>query len=379
MPVMTIKMHLFFHDRIIRIGLFAICCLVLAGNVRAQELEQSDSLSVETAQPSWLYGTYQTLYKASQYDPEYLRNEANRLKVRLSGTLQAPYFTIYPKGDMERRLIFDSEPLNDVGIDVGWNIFGLGYSFGVSAKQKRTNERFSFNTYSRFFAINAEILWLNGLSISNLEDFVSENERVSGKIALNDAYFRSRSAHVIFFPGGKKMAYGNTINPVFRQLKNAGTLVVALGYADYDFNTNIKSMDMEEHEWLSELGINKINLSKYELGAGYSYNFVTGRHWVLFVSDMIGLSAKHYAYEMYSDQTPTEETKLGGSNYFRTGACYYNKDYFIGAHLSLEVDVLSTSKFVFNKNNRLAMLYVGYKFEVERFNQFVSSLLKQEF
>ena len=370
-------MRTFFYYRIFYI--WSVINLSLTAKVHAQEIEKNDSISKETSQTSWLYDAYKTIYNASRYDPEYLKNEANRLKIRLLTTFQAPYFTVHPKSDIDKRLIFDSEPLNYVGMDIGWNIFALGYSFSTGEKQKRTNKRFSFNTYSRFFAINAEILWLNSLSISNLEDFVSENESIPEKIALNDAYFRSRSVHFVFFPGGKKMAYGNTINPVFRQLKSAGTLITALGYANYDFDTNLKNMNIEGSEWLSELGINNINLSKYELGVGYSYNFVAGRHWVLFISDMIGISAKHYSFEMFSDNTPTKETKLGGSNYFRTGACYYNKDYFIGAHVSHELDALSTNKFLFNKNNQLAVLYIGYKFKVDHFNHFISNLFKSNF
>lgn len=366
-------MRLFFYYGILLTG--TVIGLSLIGQLHAQETEKNDS----RFKTSRLHNLYKSIRNASRHDPEYLKNEANRLKIRLSGTRQAPYFTVYPKSDMEKKLLFDSEPLNSVGIDVGWNIFALGYSFGIGEKQKRTNHQFHFNTYSRFFAIDAEILWLNSLSISNLEDFASGNESFPEKVALNDAYFRSRSAHLFFFPGGKKMAYGNTINPVFRQLKSAGTLISALGYTDYDFNTNIKNMDIEENEWLSEIGINKINLSNYELGIGYSFNFVAGRHWVLFISDMIGISAKHYSFEMVSDKIPTKETKLGGSNHFRTGACYYNQDYFIGAHISHEVDLLSTNKFLFNKNNLLAVLYIGYKFKVDGFNRFASDLLKQKF
>ncbi|MDR2775122.1 MAG: DUF4421 domain-containing protein [Tannerella sp.] len=348
--------------------LSVVVSISLTGQIYAQKKD--------TVQTSWIYDKYTAFYNIYKHNPEYLKNEADRLKIRLSTTFQMPYFTIHPKDDAEKRILFDSRPLLYAGADIGWNIFSLGYSWGIGDRDEKNNRRFSFNTYSRFFAVTTEILWLNSLNISNLKDFMPDGNSVSPeKIALNGAYFRSRSAQLTFFPGGKKMAYGNTINPVFRQLKNAGTIIAALGYADYDFHTNIKNTYITENEWISELGVNKIQLSKYELGIGYSYNFVAGSHWILFVSDMIGISAKRYSYEMFTDHTPTEETKLGKCNYFRAGTCYYNKDYFVGAHVLYEIDELNTSRFLFNKNNLSAFVYVGYKFKIDRFNRFVSNLV----
>jgi hypothetical protein len=361
-------MHIFDHYKPRLLS--AVIFISLTGNACAQD-------NAETA--SWIRIRYQAFYNAYKHNPEYLKDEAGRLKIRLLSTFQSPYFTIQTKNNTEKRIRFDSRPLKYVGADIGWNIFSLDYSLGIDANSNLSNQRFSFNTYSRFFAINTEILWLNNLSVSIPEDRLSggsENAApLSKTIPLSDASFRSRSAHITFFPGGKKMAYGNTINPVFRQLKNAGTILTALGYADYNLNTNIKNLDISRYEWLTELGLNKIDLFKYELGAGYSYNFVVGNHWVLFVSDMIGISARRYTYEMSSDPAPTRETKLGGSNYFRTGTCYYNKDYFIGAHFHHELDMLNTSRFQFNKNNQTAVIYIGYKFNINRFNSLVSDVL----
>lgn len=356
---------------------FVMVFISLTDRIYAREVDDNGGISTaDTTQTSWIYDKYTAFYNTYRHNPEYLKNEADRLKIRLLSTFQMPYFTIRPKNDVEKRITFDSKPLRYVGVDVGWNIFSLGFSWGIDDGNKKNNRRFSFNTYSRFFAITTEILWLNNLNISNLEDFVSaDNGSSPEKIALDGAYFRSRSAQLTFFPGGKKMAYGNTINPVFRQLKNAGTVIVALGYADYDFHTNIKNIYIADNEWLSELDVNKINLSKYELGAGYSYNFVAGNHWVLFVSDMVGISAKRYSYEMFLDHIPTRETKLGKCNYFRMGTCYYNKDYFIGVHVSHEIDELNTSRFLFNKNSLSAFIYVGYKFRIDGFNRFVSGLM----
>jgi hypothetical protein len=353
----------------------AIISLLLSNSIYAQESPAIESLNTQKSS-SWVHDKYIAFRKAYKYNPEYLKNESNRLKFRLLGTVQTPFFTVHPQSDTEKKIIFDSEPLKYVGADIGWNIFAFGYSFGIDGKNKKKNERFSFNTFTRFFAISAEVFWLNNLSISNLEDFITEEENTHPeKVALDGTYFRSRSAQISFFPNGKKMAYGNTINPVFRQLKSAGTLILALGYSDYDFNTNLQNSEFKDDEWISEIGISKINMYKYELGVGYSYNFVVGRHWVLFLSDMIGISSQRYSYEMLSDDPFSKKTKLGGCNYFRTGACYYNKDYFIGAHVLHELDALDTSHFLFNKNNQIAVVYLGYKFNVDGFNRFVSNII----
>ena len=325
----------------------------------------------------WAYA-FNSVYK---HNPEYLKNEANQLKVRLLGTLHLPTIMIHPKSDIEKRVVFSSEPLKYIGADIGWNIFSLGYSLGLDRKNNKNSGRFSFNTYTRFFAINAELLWMNNLSIFDIDDFIPEEgitfeNEIPGKITIDGAYFRSRSFQFKFFPNGKKMSYGNTINPVFRRVKSAGTIVLSLGYNDYDFNSNFGNSDIGKYEWISEVGISNLNLSKYEFGAGYSYNFVISRRWILFTSDIIGISSKHYTYEMLYDNSHTSSTKLGVCNYFHTGTCYYNKDYYIGTNILYEFDVLNTNQFLFNRTNLTAALFIGYKFNVDGFNRFVSNALK---
>lgn len=274
----------------------AMTLLSLPYEIHAQQPPTIDSIK-SLPSSSWIHNQYNAIRKAYKHNPTYLKNEANRLKVRILGTVQVPSIEIHPKSDIEKMIIFDSEPLKYVGADIGWNIFAFGYSFGIDRKNNKNNNRVSFGTFTRFYSISAELMWLNNLRVSNLDDFLPEGENpYPEKIALDGAYFRSRSAQIGIFPNGKKMAYGNTINPVFRQLQSAGTMIFAFSYSDYNFKTNLKNIEIQDNEWISEIGINELNLFKYELGGGYSYNFVIGRRWILFVSDMVGLSAKHYTY-----------------------------------------------------------------------------------
>jgi len=365
-------MRIFFYS-LRAVFILSVLLLSLTAKVYAQDIQEADSTKAKVSS-SGISGKYMSFRRAYKHNPEYLKSEANMLRVRLLNTVQVPYFSIHPKDDIEKKLVFSSNPLMYVGADIGWNIFTFGYSIGLD--RYNSNKRFSLGTYTRFFAINAEILWLNNLMISDVDDFMPEDDDTFPiNITLDGAYFRSRSIQSKFFPNGKKMAFGNTINPVFRQLKSAGTMVLALSYADYDFNTNLSSIDREKYEWISEIGLSNLNLSKYELGAGYSYNFVVGSKWVLFISDVIGISTKHHNYKMLSDVSPTAKTNLGWCNYFRTGACYYNKSYFIGTNISYEIDALSTNHVLFNKANLNTVIYLGYKFNVSKFNSFVSDFL----
>lgn len=344
--------------------------------IGAQEHPASDSVHATRTSSSWLHNKYTAIRNIYRHDPAYLRNEANRLKIRALGSTQVPFIAIHPKSNIEKKVIFDSEPLQYVGADIGWNVFAFGYSFGINRKNNKSNNRFSFGTFTRFFSISAEIIRLNNLRLSNLDDFLPDGDNpYPEKIELDGAYFRSRTAQLGIFPNGRKMAYGNTINPVFRQLRSAGSFVFSFTYSDYNFKTNLRNVELQENEWISEIGINELDLFKYELGVGYAYNYVVGSRWVLFASNVTGLSAKHYAYEMLTDETTVRKTTAGVCNYFRTGACYYNRDYFAGVHILYENDLLSTRQFLFNKNNLLGSVYVGYKFNVDGFNRFATNIL----
>ena len=117
-------MRIFFHYKFVFLS--AMVFLSLTKNLYAQDIEKEDSLSTETVQSSWLYDAYKTIHNASKHNPEYLRNGANRLKVRLLGSLQTHFFSIHPKSDIEKKIVFDSDPLTYVGAEIGWNIFAVG-------------------------------------------------------------------------------------------------------------------------------------------------------------------------------------------------------------------------------------------------------------
>ena len=339
-----------------------------------------DSFASEKKTP-WTRRQKDALSNAFKYNPEFLKNEANKLRVRMVSTFQVPSIMVHPKSNLDRRLTFTSDPLTYVGADIGWNIFTFGYSFGLNSRNDKNNARLSFNTYARFFAINLDVLWINNLSISAIDKLVSDNDELTDdiypqKIPIDGAYFQSRSLQFKFFPNGKKMTYGNTINPKFRQIKSAGTVVFTLGYADNDFNTNLENTDFDKYSLINEVGISSLNLSKYEIGGGYSYNFVVRKRWVLFLADIVGVSAKHYTYDMLFDNLQISKTNIGLSNRLRTGACYYNKDYYIGTNVSYEADILNTSQFLFNNTGLSGNIYIGYKFNIDGFNRFVSNMLK---
>ena len=350
----------------------AAMLLTVPYRLYAQEPDGTKSFSPFASK---LYARYARQRAKNKPDSAYLKYEGNMLKVRIINTIQAPRLGISPLSNRNKEILFRSQPLEYIGFDLGWNIFSGGYSISLNRTRKSSNERFSFNTYTRFFALNLEAYWLKELHASNSEDSAPDETRLGG------SYFRTRSAQVSIFTNGRKMAYGNTINPVYRQIKSAGTFAFALTYSDYrlDMNFGTNPKDGPEAAQTAEMvGIDYLKLFKYEVAAGYSYNFVAGRHWVLFVSDMIGLSAKHYSYEMLHDEGVTRKATFGGCNYARLGACYYNKNFFIGLHAHNELDILQTGRFIFKKSNTTGILYAGYKFKVDRFNEMVSKLLNMD-
>lgn len=295
----------------------AAMLLTVPYRLYAQEPDGTKSFSPFASK---LYARYARQRAKNKPDSAYLKYEGNMLKVRIINTIQAPRLGISPLSNRNKEILFRSQPLEYIGFDLGWNIFSGGYSIGLNRTRKSSNERFSFNTYTRFFALNLEAYWLKELHASNSEDSAPDETRLGG------SYFRTRSAQVSIFTNGRKMAYGNTINPVYRQIKSAGTFAFALTYSDYRLDMNFGTNPKDGHEAAQTaemVGIDYLKLFKYEVAAGYSYNFVAGRHWVLFVSDMIGLSAKHYSYEMLHDEGVTRKATFGGCNYARLGACYY--------------------------------------------------------
>ena len=161
------------------------------------------------------------------------------------------------------------------GLWVGYRGYGIGYSkeFG-----KTSGSTFSFGAMGGSFGINLHIssyhsdmpdLYINGENISSYDEGDRLEDPVKVRTLFLDGYYMLNGKHFSY-----AAAYDNSLI----QKRSAGSIVVGGMYfhsrADYSTESN----------WLLTLlmdGVGKLKFTQGSIGAGYAYNWVPARGWLV--------------------------------------------------------------------------------------------------
>lgn len=177
-----------------------------------------------------------------------------------------------------------------------------GYGFAYSKEIGRTNgSTFSFGAMGGSFGINLRISSYG----SDMPDLYVDGERVAIFDAEDDRLDDPIKVRTLFLDGyymlnGKHFSYAAAYDNSLIQRRSAGSLVVGGMYChsrtDYSTDSNwLLSVLME--------GVGKMKFTQGSLGAGYAYNWVPAKGWLVSVMAMPMVTlynrTKEYLYDTY--------------------------------------------------------------------------------
>ena len=162
------------------------------------------------------------------------------------------------------------------GLWLGYRGYGFGYSKEIGQTSGST---LSFGAMGGSFGINLRI----GTYKSDMPDLYLDGEKISYYDEEDDRLEDPIKVRTLFLDGyymlnGKHFSYAAAYDNSLIQKRSAGSVVVGGMYchsrADYSADSN----------WLLTIlmeGVGKVKFSQGSIGAGYAYNWVPARGWLV--------------------------------------------------------------------------------------------------
>jgi hypothetical protein len=205
-----------------------------------------------------------------------------------------------------------------LGLWVGYRGYGFGYSKEIG---KTSGSTFSFGAMGGSFGLNLRIssyrsdmpnIYINGEEITSYD---SDDGRLEDPINVRSLFL---DGYYMF--NGKHFSYAAAYDQSLIQKRSAGSLVVGGMYchnrADYSADSNWLITAMMK-------SVGKVKFTQGSLGAGYAYNWVPARGWLISAMAMPMLTFYNhttkylyaiYAYNPYMEFNPEDENYLLDEN-----------------------------------------------------------------
>lgn len=248
------------------------------------------------------------------------------------------------------------------GAAVSYRWINLGYAFSLSPDNSRKNIDLRFSTGYRPFQVQFNLSYLRNLGYTLINGKRSEDldtviaAREQGITILTS---RLKTDYVFNY---RKYSYSAGFSPTNRQLKSAGSFLVSGAFSN----------DRASLEQLSPLtkplfdsinGFNNVIINSIDLGGGYGYNWLIGRHWMLSFIEIpkVGLD-----FIRASSSIPEKYFfTVGFVNHFKMGLVYTYNRFFSGLSAYNLISVSKIKNANYSNSYATFGVYCGWVFDVK--------------
>ena len=278
-------------------------------------------------------------------------------------------------------ITFAPKPTYRIGPFFGWRWIFLGYTFDISHITNTHNKKeFDISLYSNLVCVD---LYYRKTGNDYLIRQIDMNDDVYGRRNLHGVAFdglnvgiTGASLHYIF--NHKKFSYPAAFSQSTVQRRSCGSALAGFGYTrhsidlDHDRLQNAMETELGGNEYNmtakldSGLMFKRVRYTDLSLSAGYAYNWVFARNWLLAASLSMAVGYKHATGDLRKDELTIlrdfsfKNVVLDGTGRF--GIVWNNTKWFAGVSSVLHSynyrkNQFSTNNFFGNVN-----FYVGFNF-----------------
>ena len=292
-------------------------------------------------------------------------------------------YEIYRLSTQSRQsILFAPKPTYRVGPYFGWRWIFLGYTFDIGHLANESNKKeFDLSIYSNLISID---LYYRKTGNDYLIREIDFNDKKIGRRKLHNVPFDGLNVgitgvnvHYIF--NHKKFSYPAAFSQSTVQRRSCGSPLAGIGYTRHSIKLDYERLkevltksvpELREPDGVVELDsgltFNNVRYTDISLSAGYAYNWVPARNWLVAASLSLALGYKYSSGKLLKDQ----ETILSSFSFRnvaldgigRFGIVWNNTKWFAG--MSAIVHSYSYRKRQFSADNFFGSLnfYVGFNF-----------------
>lgn len=218
-----------------------------------------------------------------------------------------------------------ADPKVTLGVMANYRGISLSLSLSPSKILSDISDMMTaFNYYSNTFGIDA--------TFEKVESFHGRTSLQAHSHKLHNTNMRQFNLMGYYVFNGKRFSLPAVFNSTWVQRRSAGSFFVQA-----NFNTGrIKIGDNLDSEHSFASSLNRIDMNAFSLGAGYGYNLVAGKHWLLHATVQPSFMVwNNYKLHTTNSEGKEEVNKMATDriNFFvvgRIGAIYSWNKYFLG-------------------------------------------------
>lgn len=218
-----------------------------------------------------------------EYDTTYIEPNKYHMTVMLQGTGNAEWFTLKGEESLSR-LSFTSRPGYKIGPYVGWHWIFLGYTVDISTlgREKSKKVETEFSLYSSM--LGCDLLYRKTGSDFTMRKATGYDQDISqyygsgfdgikvSLIGLN-AYYIANHKH---------FSLPAAFSQSTRQIRSAGSWKFGFSITQHKIDIDYQKLNEQILGGLSkDMQVSKMKYMDYSLSAGYAYNWVFHKDWLL--------------------------------------------------------------------------------------------------
>lgn len=295
------------------------------------------------------------MYEANT-DTLYVSRPHTRWTFKIKTDIKATAFTVNGTDNTGTHYVceMNSREKETVGFNISYK--GLSGSFSVNPahlKGEKTDMEWFFNLYTNSFGCD--------ISVNNLHSFTGFMDSNGQKTDtdLSAVKLQSFTVNGYYVFNKHKFSYPAAFTQSYIQKRSRGSFLLGASFSTGNIETPANLLQTDEG-----YSIRRIGMTHAAFGAGYAYNYVPGKHWLLHLSAL----PTFVVWKNYNMQFSDGSVKMPWQFFdlFITGrfsATYYTGNYFFGITYVYQVSKTGKEeKFLLTKENFKARLFAGIRF-----------------
>lgn len=349
-------------SKILRACLLTFALLFFTGKASAISFAL-DSIATWGKFPRFCVNTYRWGDKFfNTYDTTYVKPTGFKFNVKLTSESWIDYYRF--DFEPERHMEMVSDIASNVGVHLTYMAVSVGYDMNINKffnGYEKTRKRLNFAFNCALFG--ADIYMHNNDLTTTITSFGNRQESYRPDIKFDGASIDRWGFDVYYFLNNKKYSQAASFYYGRVQNKSQGSWYFGLSFCNqrytFDFNQLPDGiLQYFPEEW--DDYTYRVKTKTYSLKAGYAYNWVLGKNWIIAVSEspMIGLRTGHV--NSYNKRS------VALNNSLRISAIYNhrNKRVFAGIVGNVNTGLITDPETTMIANNFTAEISIGYRFNL---------------
>lgn len=323
-----------------------------------------DSIAAWGKFPRFCVNTYRWGDKFfNGYDSTYVEGTGYKFNVKLKNETWLDNY-IFQLPD-NYRITMASELNTSAGLYLSYLAVSLGYDINIGklfGGASTMRKKFNFGFNCALFA--AELYWITNNVGTTITSYGYRGDRKNVSIPFKGIDTNIFGVDAYYFLNHKKYSRAAAFNLSKIQKRSQGSWFIGLSYwtqtFDFDFNQAPEYIreDLPEH-WKENGYQYNINNHNYSLRAGYGYNWVFHKHWVMGVSESPLIGIKHGTV---NGEAPRVSVSL--YNRIQASVAWNNRAWFAGVIFSGEFGWYLDHRQSLINGLFNAQAIVGYRFNL---------------